>query len=152
MKKITKKITFSLSICLIGIYLSHTSVAANYYQWVDEAGITHYGSTPPDGITAKKIKSPSSSALPPKTATNSTNSTNSHDDSLTTQQTEERNKELLVERQAQCAQERERLQTLTAKGRRIRIEDENGGSRYLNAEGLAKEISISEQFLQEACQ
>ena len=148
MKGTTKKIASSLSACLMGVCLSNTSIAANYYQWVDEAGITHYGSTPPAGITANKIKSSGSKSAPPQQTTANPTNTN---DALATQKAEERKKELLIERQAQCAQEKERLQTLTAKGRRIRMEDENGNARYLNAEELTKEISISEQFLQEAC-
>jgi len=148
MKQITKRIASSLNVCLIGICLSNTSIAANYYQWVDEAGITHYGSTPPAGITTKKIKS-SGNTTPSQQPT--TTPTANHSDSLVNPKAEEHKKELLVERQAQCAQEKERLQTLTAKGRRIRMEDGNGNTRYLNAEELAKEISTSEQFLQEAC-
>ena len=147
MKRLTKNIASSLTACLMGACLSNTSVAENYYQWVDEAGITHYGSAPPAGITAKKIKSSGKTAPSHQT----TNPTVNHNDSLASKKTEERKKELLVERQAQCAQEKERLQTLTARGRRIRMEDESGNSRYLNAEELAKEISTSEQFLQEAC-
>lgn len=147
MKQITKRIVSSLNVFLMGVCLSNTSVAANYYQWVDEAGTTHYGSTPPAGITAKKIKSSGNATSQQPT----TNPTVNHSDSLINPKTEERKKELLIERQAQCAQEKERLQTLTAKGRRIRMEDGNGNTRYLNAEELAKEISTSEQFLQEAC-
>lgn len=148
MKHITKKTASSLSIFLITAYLSNVSIAANYYQWVDEAGVTHYGSTPPAGITVKEIKSSGNTTSSQKAAASPTNS---HNDSSAAQKKEERKKELLAERQAQCAQEKERLQTLTAKGRRIRMEDENGDPRYLNAEELAKEVSISEQFLQEAC-
>lgn len=148
MKRITKKIASSLSVCLMGVCLSNTGIAANYYQWVDEAGITHYGSTPPAGITAKKIKSSGNTAPSQQIATNPISK---HNDSLENPKTEERKKELLAERQVQCAQEKERLQALTARGRRIRMEDGDGNTRYLNAEELAKEISTSEQFLQEAC-
>lgn len=150
MKYITKKTASSLSILLITAYLSNISFAANYYQWVDDAGVTHYGSTPPAGITVKEIKS-SGNPTSSQTQKATTSSTNSHNDSAAVEKKEERKKELLAERQAQCTQEKERLQTLTAKGRRIRMEDENGDPRYLNTEELAKEISISEQFLQEAC-
>lgn len=148
MKRTTKRIVSSLSICLLGACINNTSIAANYYQWVDETGVTHYGSTPPAGVAAKEIKASGNTAPSPQVTTNPINN---HNDSLTTQKAEERKKELLIERQAQCAQEKERLQTLTARGRRIRMEDKNGNAHYLNAEELAKEIAISEQFLQEGC-
>lgn len=148
MKRTTKRIASTFSICLLGACINNTSIAANYYQWVDEAGVTHYGSTPPVGVAAKKIKA-SGNTVPSQQPT--TNPIKNHNDPLATQKAEERKKELLIERQAQCAQEKERLKTLTARGRRIRMEDENGNARYLNTEELAKEIAISEQFLQEGC-
>lgn len=150
MNSFKKKATRPLIAGLMGICLmSGSALAADYYRWVGEDGVTHYGSMPPIGVKAEKMKSSGGSG----SSTQTQGSDNEKNTAVTSNPeiSAERKQELLAERQAQCTQEKDRLKTLTAKGSKIRMQDEKGNARYLNAEELAKEVSMSEKFIREAC-
>ena len=49
------KNTFFMFFISIALGISLNTSAASYYKWVDDSGVTHYGSTPPTQKDATKI-------------------------------------------------------------------------------------------------
>ena len=121
------------------VFSGNLSAAESYHRWKDENGVTHYGSTPPTGVNSEKINA---------RATPKTKAKDVVDDSTNLENTK---KLLSAERQKTCERERQRLTTLKSSGANIRMKDENGKSKVLTPEEIAKEIHGSEAFLQQAC-
>lgn len=126
--------------------LAQTSLAAgDYYRWVGEDGVVHYGSRPPQGVQAERISTygkaqpdtPSGGDSAGVDASQGADSANPED--------------VLAMREQQCTDERQRLQSLRKPGTRIRMEQPDGTIRYLTPEEVAREINSSEEFLSQAC-
>lgn len=147
---ISKRIRPALAVAAVAFgILSNPVVAADeYYRWVGEDGVTHYGSRPPEGVQAEKISTyGGSKKAPAKSSTYST-----YDDTTKTQgpQTEEQ-KQALAMRKEQCEQEQARLNKLQSPGTRIRMQNDDGTSRYLTPEEISQEINSSKEFIGQAC-
>ncbi len=115
--------------------------AESYYRWKDETGQVHYGSRPPHGVEAVKIKA------------HGGGTSEVESDKASQKMTQEEKVDpqaIIAQRQKQCEEERNRLSTLKSSGR-IRMTQEDGSTRYLTAEEVAKEVKMSQEFLKEAC-
>jgi len=121
---------------------SHIAFAADYYRWVDEKGGIHYGSTPPAGIKADKIKSAGTTATKPSTKVGRPRGTSPVVD---------QQKQAVSIRKLQCKQEADRLKTLQKSGTRIRMQQADGSMKYLSPEEVSGEIEESRKFIKDAC-
>ncbi|MFT7558435.1 MAG: acetate kinase [Flavobacteriales bacterium] len=120
------------------------SAKEEFYRWTDAEGVIHYGTVPPQGVDAVKITTYSTNPTESNTA-------ESNQDKASTASSNEAQKKLREEREAECQAERRRLNTLKTNGARIRMQDEDGTSRYLSTDEVIQEIETSESFLKEAC-
>ncbi|MFL0804619.1 MAG: DUF4124 domain-containing protein [Agarilytica sp.] len=125
--------------------LTTPSYADAYYRWTGDDGVIHYGSRPPEGVKAELVNTWGDSAGK-NTSGGSTKNEKGTSTSLT-----EKQQAVVAERKQQCEEERTRLSALKSSGRRIRMEQEDGSSRYLTPEEVAEEISKSEDFVTQAC-
>lgn len=129
---------------IIGLSVAALSSADNYYRWVGTDGVVHYGSRPPEGVTAELISTYGKSA--PSNTDQVAEKKVVAENNYT-----EKQKEVLKARQAQCDQERQRLNSLKSSGSRIQMEQPDGTTRYLSADEVIKEIASSEKFVNQAC-
>lgn len=123
--------------------VSQAALAENYYRWVDEKGGIHYGSTPPAGIKADKIKSVGTTATKPSTSKGGAKQASSNVD-------QQKQKAAAI-RQEQCKQETSRLKTLEKSGTRIRMQQEDGSLKYLSPEEISSEIEDTKRFIRDTC-
>lgn len=151
---ITMKKTLQLIGALVVIpacLIASSGYADSYYRWKDENGQIHYGSRPPQGVEAVKIKTygggTSTESNTPDQASNS-GSDSADGDSGSQSETAQR---ISAERKQQCDNEKQRLSTLESSAR-IRMKNDDGSTKYLSPEEQAKEISTSKEFLKNACQ
>ncbi len=129
--------TLKLAVMAIAVFYASAITAGEYYRWMDEQGVTHYGSTPPQGVDAELVSTYDDAP---------TKEPKSSENDIQRQQQAMRN-----QREQECASEKSRLSTLKTSGTRIRMRQEDGSSRYLTADEIQKEIEQSEQFIKEAC-
>jgi len=136
------------AVAALVITLSFTatpSYAAKIYLWYTiENGekVPNYGENPPMGTNATLV---SDEPSPPKQQAPS-QQTNASDSKLNEQQ-----KALKAQREEDCRLETGRLATLKSSGSRIRMEQDDGTSRYLSPDEIAAEIKQSEDFIKQAC-
>lgn len=134
---------------LLACIFSAPVQAAEYYKWVGEDGVVHYGATPPKGVEAELVKtyggvgvtssSQSQDATGPGAAGESTAGSEVQ---LTPEQIEAKNK--------RCTEERERLTVLSKPGR-IRMSQADGSVTYLSEEDIAREIEITKKVIADSC-
>ncbi|VUD68307.1 hypothetical protein TDB9533_04091 [Thalassocella blandensis] len=146
MNKVSKLIGIMLVVFPIGMATS-ISYAENYYRWKDANGQIHYGSRPPVGVEAEKVKTYGGRSS--ATETNSSAETSENPDE-TGGSADVDTQKIAAEQKKQCDQERQRLATLKSTSR-IRMKDNDGKTRYLNADEVSNEISMSQEFLNDAC-
>lgn len=132
-------------LCSLTIY-STPSFANDYYRWVDSQGVVHYGSRPPKGVEAEKIKAYGGQSTAPQ----QTNTQAPAQKNLSKQEATEQ-KQLIAQRQELCEQEKGRLRTLQTPGRRIKMEQEDGSTRFLTPQEVADQVSESKQFISQSC-
>ncbi len=140
------KNTMSISAVIFAGLLTITSAQAEeaYYRWVGDDGVVHYGSRPPQGVDAVRIKT--------KGFPSASDAEKSKKEVTEAQQdTEVQTQAAIAQRKQQCADEKSRLHTLKTSGARIRMKDPDGTIRYLTPQEIASEISAGEQFLKQAC-
>lgn len=131
------------------------SFAANtYYKWKDEAGVTHYGETPPSTQNAVKIRVSSGAPSDPEPADQSATATQPQAGSnpLPTEadinrKIRERNKAI---KEKNCEIQRQNLGQIRSNGR-IRETDDNGQTRYLSGAEIDRRRGEIETFLRENC-
>jgi hypothetical protein len=118
------------------------SAPAQVYKWVDERGLTHYGERPPPGLKAatvpNRLASPAPGAAVAPAATEAKDprraprESDSGEGASPPQRAEDKQKEEVARRQAQCNQQRELLArlrqsppsfALSAKGERVRVDN-----------------------------
>jgi len=126
------------------------SLAEDFYKWVDEAGVVHFGSMPPQGVEATKMKSygKSKKALADEKAKDS--SAENESGKLPPEEIERRRK-VAEKMKSDCKNEKERLEALNKPGR-IRMDQGDGKSRYLSQDEIYEEIRRSRQRIKETCQ
>lgn len=138
-KSVSAALTFAI------LLAATPAFAAKIYLWYTfENGekVPNYGENPPHGVEATLVADEPRAASPKQTASNSP----SNGSELTEQQ-----KALKAKREEDCKFENGRLQTLKSSGSRIRMEMDDGSTRYLTPEEIAKEIKQSEEFIKQAC-
>ncbi len=147
---ILKRIRPALAVAAVAFsVLSNPVIAADeYYRWIGEDGVTHYGSRPPEGVQAEKISTYGGSKRSP--AKSSTYSTYDDDNKSQEGQTDEQ-KQAVAMRKEQCEQEKARLNKLQSPGTRIRMQSDDGSARYLTPEEVSQEINSSKEFINQAC-
>lgn len=119
--------------------------AESYYRWKDENGQIHYGSRPPIGVDAEKVKTYGGRTTTEESSPATAGAASGPE------ATEETNtQKIAAERKQQCDQERQRLATLKSTSR-IRMQNDDGSTRYLTPEEVSKEMSMSQDFLNNAC-
>ncbi|MFT5084977.1 MAG: hypothetical protein ACI9Y1_003034, partial [Lentisphaeria bacterium] len=92
----------SFSILLFSL-VSSAAFGEDYYRWVGENGVVEYGSTPPKGVQAVKIKTYGNSSEIKHTDTGKKTGT--------AVDAEELQKQIVDQRKQQCEDEKERLST-----------------------------------------
>ena len=137
-------ITFTLisSAPVLFMFMASSAHSEDYYRWVGEDGVVHYGSLPPKGVEATKIKTYSNPSAKPYTQ--DTNKNNGGEQS-------EKAGELQKQRAQECQDEKRRLSTLQSSGTRIRMQQDDGSTKYLSPDEVAKEIQKSRDFINGAC-
>lgn len=144
------------SIGLAIALLSGAATAENFYRWVDDAGVVHYGSMPPQGVDAVKIKASGASGKTSRERTADkngaivpeTDAPNLAD--LPPEEIERRRK--VDERMKQdCESEKTRLEALNKPGR-IRMQGEDGSHHFLSQNEIFTEIQSTKQRIKETCQ
>ena len=133
-----------LGLAAVVVFFSLSVDAATYYRWVDEAGVTHYTSTPPRGIPSEKVTSATRSPSPPAPDTAKTEDKESQATPSPQQQAAS------LKDPERCSEAKKRLETLQS-GSRIRMATEDGGFRYLNKENIADETERAKQAADESC-
>ncbi len=140
------------SLVLLTCVIAASVQAAEYYKWIGEDGVIHYGATPPKGVEAELVKtyggvatSSSQDAAPPAGATTTTNNSTASPPpaKLTPEQVAAKNE--------RCAQERERLTALSKPGR-IRMTQADGSVKYLSEEEIAREVEVTKKVIADSCE
>lgn len=129
--------------------LASSPVAADaYYRWIGDDGVTHYGSRPPEGVQAEKVDTYGKGK--PANARKNNASAPSEQQSAAGSQADEQ-RQIVAQRKQQCDEEKARLKSLQTPGTRLKMKQDDGSSRFLSAEEVAKEISSSKEFINQAC-
>lgn len=135
--------TTHLSLPLLGLITVLTTLtvsAEEYYKWVDDQGVTHYGERPPKNTAASKGKTQTGhSTHTPYTATqdatdNAANTSNTED-----QKDPER-----------CKAARKNLEIINTSAR-IKVKGDDGEFSYLSPEEIAKRKQDAQQAVKESC-
>ncbi|MGR9107836.1 MAG: DUF4124 domain-containing protein [Gammaproteobacteria bacterium] len=127
-----------------------TPVAAKETQvtrWVDQNGVTHYGSYPPLGVEAAVLKTTHGAGDDSKSQPSKVESHNESDPPTL----DERVQSLLAQREQQCKQEKERLATLKTPNALIAMKLDDGTTKDLTPEEIASDIDSTEKFIERAC-
>ena len=107
-----RKLIASTALLLITTLASSLIMAGEYYRWTGEDGVTHYGSTPPQGVKAELVSTyGDGNKAPNSSAASDTTSSPVTDASIAKQQ-----QELINTRKKECDDERKRLATLKSNG------------------------------------
>jgi hypothetical protein len=153
---------------LIALAVSAAAIAQQY-KWVDNRGKVQYGDTPPPGVTATPLRSPSgpASASMPASAAKKDDAKVAKKGPLSPaeQEAEFRKRQIDArkeqEKQAQasqetvakkenCARAQEYMRTLDS-GQRISRTDASGERRFLEDADIAKEKTRARQDVQNWC-
>ena len=149
---------------LLAMLLFAGSAAGQMYKWVDKDGKVRYGDTPPPGVKASSIKTPSSGEAPP---TASKDAKEAKKGPLTPGEQEreyrlrkaeaskeadkaEAERRAKAERNEGCERTREYLRTLES-GQRIARTNPSGERYYLDDNQVAQEVAKAQQSVQQAC-
>jgi len=138
-----------LALVLAGF--ANASWSEEFYRWKDKNGVQHYGSKPPKGVAAKKVKVYGGKGR--ASGATSDVADNNKAEKNTPPETPEQAAERKKFQQAQskdCKQERSRLSTLKA-NKPIRMKQPDGSLKYLSKEEVAKEIKRSEKYMSDLC-
>lgn len=131
--------------------LSVSAMASQVYKWVDDKGVTHFGTQPPQGQPATQIntKVPQIRSVAP-TSTPSTDSASDAQKAI-----DEKVKQDVAakedERKKYCEQVRTSLSQLK-NNPRIRVTEENGEVRRIDENERQTRIQEAEKAIQEHCQ
>ncbi|NIP71940.1 MAG: DUF4124 domain-containing protein [Gammaproteobacteria bacterium] len=129
-------------------------VWAGTYKWVDDHGVTHYGETPPPGVSAEPLAAPA----PPPQGTDA-----AREDLKTRLEAAEKARQARQEEEAKAAKERAQAEKLkqdcqktrknlnTLKNRNRVLIKEGDGYRVMPAEERQKKIDRLETWLAENC-
>ncbi|MBD2859694.1 DUF4124 domain-containing protein [Spongiibacter sp. KMU-158] len=132
-----------LLIACASLLITGTALADSdgYYRWQDESGGLHYSQKPPVGRNYEFIKDNFSKARSTRTQVEvEADSAPTANNNLIPAPTNESGMQAMPPKDPErCAQAKRNLQTLNSEGVRIRTTDENGQSRFLNAEEIEEQ-------------
>jgi hypothetical protein len=149
------------SLTILVAMLLASAAAAQQYKWVDKDGKVRYGDTPPPGVKATPLRSPSGA---PAAATKGEKGEKGEKDKLSPEAAfRKRQEDAAKEREKQaksqeeaaakkenCARAQEALRTLES-GQRIARVDAKGERYYLDDPDVAKEAAKARQAVQQSC-
>lgn len=124
--------------------LSSPTMAANYFKWTDENGVTHYSARKPVGHEAEVVRisagGRSQQQTEPEEASKvATDAPAPTQPAQTVQKDEER-----------CNWGRNTLSTLR-NNHRIRMQDADGQLRYLTEEEKAEQLRLAQEAVEKEC-
>lgn len=126
--------------------MSTAALAADYYKWTDENGVTHYSARKPTDYAAEVIRinasgrGPSPEATSPPAATGTPPETGSSSAAQAAPQKDEE----------RCNWARTTLETLR-NSNRVRIREDDGEVRILSEEEKSEQRQLAEEALKDAC-
>ncbi|SMF42931.1 protein of unknown function [Alteromonadaceae bacterium Bs31] len=142
---------------LAGIVLtafSVTSFAEDYYRWVGADGVTHYGSSPPQGVEAVKVKTYGGAGAgedsPEASFTGAAADEPAADEANLPPEEVERRRKVAEKQKEVCEAEKKRLEVLNRPGR-IRMKQPDGTARYMTQDEIQQEIATTNQVMADAC-
>ncbi|WNO09875.1 DUF4124 domain-containing protein [Teredinibacter sp. KSP-S5-2] len=141
-----KPLLFATALTVTTVAFVSSVSAAEYYRWQDEDGTQHYGSTPPQGVKAERIKVSGGKPSPAPSTSSSSSKTKPPETPPAVQLTPE---QIAIQKE-KCQVERDRVAALK-KGGRIRMEADDGSTKYLTQQEIDSEISISEKVINDTC-
>ncbi|WP_185231878.1 DUF4124 domain-containing protein [Teredinibacter franksiae] len=148
-----RKLSFAVMISA-GVF-STASFAEDYYRWKGPDGVVHYGSHPPTGVEAIKIKTYGGKSTPPETYGGQSNAqadeqTPAEEEVDLPPEEVERRRKVAVKQKQMCEDERKRLGTLNRPGR-IRMKQPDGSVRYMTQEEVQQEIATTQKVISDSC-
>ena len=158
MKKTNIQPIMMTALLFLTLLFTSAAQAKNYYKWIDERGVTHYGSQPPTAYIDSAVKINVSSSTPSGTAA----AQNKLD--ARKQKLEEKppvDKSNSVEQQALKEQEETNKKnceiyrkniTLIGKNHRIREKNADGVVVMLSEEEKQTRLKAANDFITEFCQ
>lgn len=143
-----KTLTLGIAVSAFAVSFANTAAAAEYWRWKGEDGVIHYGSTPPKGVDAEKVKTYGGVS---RSAETQSDGASSSDGAKAAQPEEELTPEMQARRDARCKEERDRLAVFKRPGR-IRMTQADGSTKYMSEQEIAQEIAITNQVIADTCQ
>ncbi|WP_075186679.1 DUF4124 domain-containing protein [Teredinibacter haidensis] len=137
------------AVVLVAGFQAGTSYAEDYYRWVGEDGVVHYGSTPPKGVEAIKVKTYGDQGTPAASTAEAEAKEIEEEANLPPEEIERRRK-VAAKQQEICDEEQKRLEVLNRTGR-IRMKQPDGSLRYMTQDEIQAEISTSKQVISDTC-
>lgn len=136
-----------LALCLL--LLAPALAAEEVYKWVDDDGVTHYGTRAPTGREASSF-TPHTGHSEPVTYDRPADE-NSDDNGRDTARADGQDSEDAAERNEQrCQAARDNLEVLSNFGR-VRVKTDDGGFRYLEKEEMQERIEEARRVIAESC-
>ncbi|WP_165773512.1 DUF4124 domain-containing protein [Zooshikella ganghwensis] len=132
--------------------LSH---ADTFYKWVDDQGVTHYGTRPPEGASAESVKTHAQKPANQDQATKELEETKV-EQTLETKEKEEEarfQKDLAAakqERKKLCKEARENRLQLNLKSR-VKMKMEDGSVKMLSEEERQEQLQRAKEAIDEYC-
>ncbi|WP_027708577.1 DUF4124 domain-containing protein [Zooshikella ganghwensis] len=141
--------------CLVFCLQTQLSHADTFYKWVDDLGVTHYGTRPPEGANAESVKTHAQKPTNQDQATKELEETKV-EQTLETKEKEEEarfQKDLAAakqERKKQCEEARQNKVQLTLKSR-VKMKMEDGSIKMLSEEERQAQIKQADEAIKEFC-
>lgn len=144
------KITLTLLFIASSVLFTAGASAETVYQWVDDEGVTQFGSQPPRGRDYRQIRTQTGHSEPIDYSSRYGQEENSNEGQDSERQSQEANTPTEAELDEACRTARQNLERLE-RGGRITVEDENGERRYLNEEEQAERAEQARRIQEQAC-
>ncbi|OOG25593.1 DUF4124 domain-containing protein [Thioalkalivibrio denitrificans] len=123
------------------------------YRWTDEQGVVHYGQVPPSGVDAQRITTaaPRGDGAPQQRLERAMGDMEQRQDQARSEQEERERREASERIRAEnCERARRNLETLTERGGRVTIR-ENDQYRVLDEDERQARIDETRAHIQEFC-
>ncbi len=126
-----------------------TSLHAGAIQkWVDDEGNVHYGDAPPADTKTESVRVLSAPSNPGRALPRLNSSS---DEQATDEATEEENAQLAAQMRDNCERANKNMALLTGGGR-VKLNEPNGESRYLDAQEIEERRVQAEKDIKTYCQ
>lgn len=135
-----------LSLALTAVLASVSSSAEEYYKWVDDQGVTHYGQRPPKNTAASRgetsIGHSAPSHYPSEQFTD-----NQKENTSAAKSTEKQQNQKDPER---CKAAKDNLNTINTSSR-IKVKGEDGQFNFLTPKEIAERKKDAQKAIGESC-